>query len=312
MKFKSLKLVGLMGALCLSAAACGEEEGTLSETGEGPSGQLEIRGSDTMVNLGQAFAETYMDEINNNAGISVTGGGSGTGLSALINDDVDIAQSSRLMAEDEIEEAEANDVEVYRFIVGRDGLGVATHPENPVDELTINELKQIFVGDITDWAELGWDDGGDISVYSRQSNSGTYVYFNENIMDGEDFASGAQYMPGSSAIQEAVSQEESAVGYIGIGYFDDSIQAVDVAEDESGEYYTPLDEENVNSGDYPIARPLNFYTNGIPDELTHHYLTWITQDERASEVLSDTGFYHLTEEDVEHNESKYEELDLDY
>ncbi|PSL40847.1 phosphate ABC transporter substrate-binding protein (PhoT family) [Salsuginibacillus halophilus] len=322
MKLKPLMALSLTGVFVLSA--CGEdadtgaeadddaadESTTETESEEAPSGQLEIRGSDTMVNLGQAFAETYMSEANEAAGLSVTGGGSGTGIAALINDDVDLAQSSRLMADEEIQEASDNNVDVHRFIVGRDGLGVATHPENPVDELTVDELKDIFVGEVTSWDELGWEDGGDISLYSRQSNSGTYVYFNENIMDGEDFGSGAQYMSGSSAIQEAVAQDESAIGYIGIGYFDDSINAVDIAADEDSDYYTPLEEENVNSGDYPIARPLNFYTNGVPDGLLEHYLTWVTQDERAGDVLMDTGFYHLTDDDEEQNEEKFSELGL--
>ena len=276
-----------------------------------PSGFLDIRGSDTMVNLGQALAEVYMDNGNPNANLAVTGGGSGTGIAAMINNNVDIAQSSRAMKQEELDEAAANGAVAHEFIIGQDGLAVAIHNDNPVTELTLAQIKDIFTGKITNWADLGWAEGGNITVYSRQSNSGTYVYFNENVMDGEDFGAGAMFMPGSSAIREAVSQEKNAIGYIGIGYIE-GINAVNVALDENSEYYTPFEESNVNEGLYPIARPLYFYVNGKPDGVKLDYLNWVLKSEDAKQVLRDTGFYQIGAKYQDQNKAVYKELGLDW
>ncbi|SDB96810.1 phosphate ABC transporter substrate-binding protein, PhoT family [Pelagirhabdus alkalitolerans] len=287
------------------------QEETTDETSESdPEGYLEIRGSDTMVNLGQSLAEHYMD-TNPNADLSVTGGGSGTGIAAMINNEIDVAQSSRAMTEEEIEDAENNGAQPLEFIIGQDGLAVATNNDNPIEGLTVDEIKSIFVGDITDWSELGWDDGGEITVYSRQSNSGTYVYFNENIMDGEDFADGAMFMPGSSAIREAVEQEANAIGYIGIGYID-GINALNVAIDEDHDYVTPFEESNVDEGIYPIARPLYFYVNGEPDGLMFDYLKWVLQDEDADDVRHDTGFYQIGNDYQDQNVNTFDYLGIEW
>ncbi|MDG5786837.1 PstS family phosphate ABC transporter substrate-binding protein [Evansella sp. AB-P1] len=277
---------------------------------EFPEGYLEIRGSDTMVNLGQAFAEEYMD-YNLNGDLSVTGGGSGTGIAAMINNEVDIAQSSRAMADQEIEDAQANGAEPIEFVVGQDGLAVAINNDNSIEELTIQQIKDIFTGVITDWSEVGWDEGGEITVYSRQSNSGTYVYFNTFVMDGEDFADGAMFMPGSSAIREAVEQEVNAIGYIGIGYID-GIDAVNVALDENSEYVTSFEESNVDEGIYPIARPLYFYVNGTPEGIMLDYLKWVLQSETADAVRYDTGFYQIGSDYQAANKAAFEELGLDW
>ncbi|PYZ93610.1 phosphate-binding protein [Salipaludibacillus keqinensis] len=318
----SMMIVGLMAI----TAACGGGEDEASGNGnsnnnnnsaagdnsaeEMPEGYLDIRGSDTMVNLGQAYAEEYMDH-NENGDVSVTGGGSGTGVAAMINNEVDIAQSSRPMTEEELSDAEANGAEPHEFIVGQDGLAVAINNDNPVEELTVQQIKDVFTGEITDWSDLGWDDGGEITVYSRQSNSGTYVYFNENIMDGEDFADGAMFMPGSSAIRESVEQEVNAIGYIGIGYIE-GIDAVNVALDEDSEYVTPFEESNVDDGSYPIARPLYFYVNGTPEGIMLDYLNWVLKSDEASDIRYDTGFYQIGDDNQAANEETFEELGLDW
>lgn len=317
-----MMIVGLMAI----TAACGGGEDEASGNGnsnnnnnsaagdnsaeEMPEGYLDIRGSDTMVNLGQAYAEEYMDH-NENGDVSVTGGGSGTGVAAMINNEVDIAQSSRPMTEEELSDAEANGAEPHEFIVGQDGLAVAINNDNPVEELTVQQIKDVFTGEITDWSDLGWDDGGEITVYSRQSNSGTYVYFNENIMDGEDFADGAMFMPGSSAIRESVEQEVNAIGYIGIGYIE-GIDAVNVALDEDSEYVTPFEESNVDDGSYPIARPLYFYVNGTPEGIMLDYLNWVLKSDEASDIRYDTGFYQIGDDNQAANEETFEELGLDW
>ncbi|MDE5412467.1 PstS family phosphate ABC transporter substrate-binding protein [Alkalihalobacterium chitinilyticum] len=335
MKFRGRVLSVVLGASIMALAACGggnsseptandggttggdnsnetpTEEVEEVEEAELPSGTLQIRGSDTMVNLGQALAEYYMDNVNEGAGLAVTGGGSGTGITALINNDVDIAQSSRAIKEEEIELAAENGVDVHEFVVGQDGVAVAVNPENPITEMTIGQLKDIFTGVVTDWSELGWEDGGEISVYSRQSNSGTYVFFNEVVMDTEDFGAGAKFMPGTSAIKEAIEQEVNAIGYIGVGYVDDNVTALEVALDENSEYFSPLDKANVASGDYPVARPLFFYTNGSPEGLVLHYLTWVLQDADATAQVEATGFFEIGAYQ-EDNKKVYSDLGIDW
>ncbi|WP_078430236.1 phosphate ABC transporter substrate-binding protein [Alkalihalobacterium alkalinitrilicum] len=320
MKFRGRILSVILGASIMTLAACGggnasepttTDDGTTGgdntedttpteEVAELPSGALDIRGSDTMVNLGQALAETYM-EYNELAGLSVTGGGSGTGIAAMINNNVDIAQSSRAMKDEELDEAEANGADAHEFIVAQDGLAVAIHNDNPVTEMTMQQVKDIFTGKTTDWSDLGWEEGGEISVYSRQSNSGTYVYFNENVMDGEDFGAGTKFMPGSSAIKEAIEQEVNAIGYIGIGYID-GINAANIALDENSEYVTPFEANNVNTGKYPIARPLYFYTNGVPEGLLLDYLKWVITSEDAHQVIYDVGFYQIGQYEDQNNQ----------
>ncbi len=271
------------------------------EQEEMPSGSLDIRGSDTMVNVGQGLAEGYM-EYNEMAGLAVTGGGSGTGIAAMINNNVDIAQSSRAMKDEEIEEAEANGAEPIEFIVAQDGLAVAIHSDNPVKDMTMEQVKDVFTGKVTNWSDLGWEEGGEISVYSRQSNSGTYVFFNENVMDGEDFGAGAKFMPGSSAIAESVSQETNAIGYIGVGYISDDLDAANIALDENSEYITPFESEYVDTGLYPIARPLFFYTNGTPEGVAYDYLKWVLTSDEAKDVIYDTGFYQVGQYEDQNNE----------
>ncbi len=277
---------------------CGSETHVDGDT---PGGSFSIQGSDTMVNLGQALAEHYMYEVNARAALSVTGGGSGTGIAALINDNVDIAQSSRAMRQQEIDNAAANNVEVYEFIVGQDGIALAVHQSNPIERVTAAQLKGIFTGSITNWADLGWSEGGNISVYSRQSNSGTYVFFNELIMDGEDWADGTRFMPGSSAIAEALTTDRQGIGYFGVGYVrTPGNRVLELAQSEEGPYISSLESEKVNSGEYLLARPLYFYTNGVPTGLVRHYLDWVLSDEGQNVIMS-TGFYRVTPEYEEHN-----------
>ncbi len=301
MKKSALLACGLSLVLAFSlVAGCGE-----GSAGGDKEEMIEIQGSDTMVNLNQNWAENYMDH-NQEKYVSVTGGGSGTGIAALINDDVDIAGSSRYMKEEEIESAKENDVEVYEFLVAQDGLAVSVHKDNPVNELTVSELKEIFTGDVTHWEEYGWDEGGEISVYSRQSNSGTYVFFNENIMDGEDWAGDAQFMSGSASINEALTEDRSGIGYYGVGYVDE-VNPVNVAVDEDSEYYSPLEVENINSGEYPIARPLYFYTNGAPEGTVKDFLDYVLSDE-GQELVLEVGFYEMTPEMHAENDEVFEEI----
>ncbi len=310
----SKKIVVLLVVLILSITSLAGCNNEIAENGEDTGNGNEpsfinILGSDTMVNLGQSLAEVYMDEVNPLANIAVTGGGSGTGIAALINDNVDIAQSSRSISATEIEQASDNNVEVFEFVMGQDGLAVVVSEDNPISNLTFAQLKSIFTGEILNWSELGWENGGEISVFSRQSNSGTYVFFNTNVMDGEDWAPNTLFLPGSSSIAEALLTDNSGIGYFGVGYVQDGLKAINVAIDESSDYITPLVKENVDTGLYPIARPLFFYTNGAPSDEVLAYLEWVLSED-GQKVVGDTGFYAYTPVYHQMNEDTFRKAGL--
>ncbi len=256
-----------------------------------PRGSFSAQGSDTMVNMGQFLAEYYMDNVNPGAAIAVTGGGSGTGIAALINNNVDLAQSSRQMKDSEIEQAAENNVEVFEFVVAQDGLAIYLNADNPIDELDVAQLKAILTGKITNWSELGWADGGHIDVFSRQSNSGTYVFINENIMHGEDWAPGTRFQPGSSQVVEGVTADKGGIGYSGIGYLTDGVKAIKIAR-VGQPAVSPKVAANISDGSYPIARPLYFYTNGYPQGVLLDYLEWVLSPE-GQRVVVETGFYGI-------------------
>ena len=300
---KSVQTGLFLGAIFLS--------GTILLTGCGDSSgrsYIEAQGSDTMVNMGQSLAEYYMEEVNQESSISVSGGGSGTGISAIINDDVDIAQSSRAMTQEEIEDAQSRGVEVFEFIVAQDGIAVVVNDENPIEKLSFDELKEIFTGKIQDWSNLGWEDGGNISIYSRQSSSGTYVFFNENVMDGEDFYEDGHFMPGTSAIADSVETDRDSIGYVGVGYVREGIKPLKISSEEGSTYVTPLEAEKVNTGEYPLARPLYFYTNGAPEGEVQEYLEWILSNE-GQKIVQEAGFYQITPEHEKINQDIFQEAE---
>lgn len=276
--------------------------------GCGSGDYIEVRGSDTMVNLGQHFAEAFM-ESNPEISLSVTGGGSGTGIAALINDTVDIAQSSRKIKQEERDDAADHGVEVHEFIVGQDAVSIIVNKDNPLREITLADLKDIFTGKISTWSELGWDGGGNITLYSRQSNSGTYVFFWETVMNEADWADETMYMPGTSAIYEAVVADSNGIGYVGVSYVREEVHALKVAREETGPFVDPLIRANVDDGSYPIARPLYFYINGVPEGAVLEYLQWVLSDE-GKKVLEATGFYANTLEYEQQNSDTFQRLGI--
>lgn len=304
--FKQVGLLVALSLLVIFAAACGGSDAT-----NGNAGTLNVQGSDTMVNLSQAWAERYMNEENEEADIIVTGGGSGTGIAALLNDDTHIAIASRAIRDSELETAADNAIDIHEFVVGQDGVAIYVHPDNPIQQFTVAELKDIFTGVVTDWADVGWAEGGTIDIYSRQDNSGTYAFVVEVIMDDEDWAAGTNYMPGSSALVEGVSQNSAGIGYSGVGYATEDTVIVAVARDESSEYLSPLEEENVLSGNYAVARPLFFYTNGEPAGVTLDFLNYVLKASEAQEVLDDQGFYGIGAYQ-EANQAIYSNLGIDW
>ncbi len=239
---------------------------------------LQVKGSDTMVNLVQSWAEEFM-KTQPDLFVAVTGGGSGTGLAALINGSSEIAASSREIKAQEMVLAKKKGVDPKEFKVALDGLAVIVNPKNPVKQLTLDQLAGIFTGKIKNWKELGGIDSK-IVILSREVNSGTHVYFKEHVLrkgdakSQEEFSSDALLLPSSQAIADEVKQNSGAIGYFGMGYIGKDHQALLVAKDAQSEYVYPS-VEAVISGKYPISRPLFIYTNGEPQGAVKQFLDYI-------------------------------------
>jgi phosphate transport system substrate-binding protein len=250
---------------------------------------IQIKGSDTMVNLGQAWAEKYMEK-NPTEFIAVTGGGSGTGFSSLISGTCDIAMSSRNIKEKEIGLAKQKGINPNEIKVALDGLVVVVNPANPVSKLTIDQLAGIFTGSISNWKELGGK-VEKIVILSREVNSGTHVYFKEHVLrrndpnSKEEFAPSALMLSSSQAIADEVAGNPSVIGYYGMGYISAKQKAVAVAKDDKSEYAEPKI-ENVINGKYPISRPLFLYTNGVPQGLVKKFVDFTLSKEGQDIVLA--------------------------
>ncbi len=242
------------------------------------SNALQIKGSDTMVNLGQAWAEAYM-KLNPGTSIAVTGGGSGTGISAIVNNTCDIAEVSREMKESEIKLVESKGFTPKKIIVALDGLAVVVNPANKISELMIDQLADVFTGKIKNWKELGGRDAK-IVLLSREVNSGTHVYFKEHVLrhgiaDGkEEFAPEALLLSSSQAIADEVSQNHDAIGYYGMGYITSKEKALKISKEKNSPAEAPT-MENVISNAYPISRPLLMYTKGEPQGLVKKFIDYI-------------------------------------
>ena len=252
------------------------------------SNSIQVKGSDTMVNLGQAWAEKFMQE-NPAEFVALTGGGSGTGFSSLINGTCDIAMASRNIKEKEIALAKQKGINPFEIKVALDGLAVVVNPKNPVSNLTVEQLAGIFTGKISNWKEVGGEDKK-IVILSREVNSGTHVYFKEHVLrrqdpnSREEFAPSALMLPSSQAIADEVAGNPSAIGYYGMGYISPKQKPISVAKDDKSEYVAPII-ENVVNGKYPISRPLFLYTNGEPKDLVKKCVDFVLSKEGQDIVL---------------------------
>lgn len=239
---------------------------------------IQVKGSDTMVNLGQAWAEAYMKE-NPKVAIAVTGGGSGTGIAALIAGTVDVVQSSRDMEPKEIELARKRGVNPKEIHVANDGIAVIVHPSNPVNKLTVRQISDIYTGKIRNWKELGGANEKMV-VLSRERNSGTHVFFLEHVVkmgdpkNKNEFSASVLMMPSSQAIIEEVSANPSAIGYVGLGYVTEKQKVLAVAWDDCSPFVFPTI-KSVTSKQYPIARSLLFYTNGEPTAEVKDFIDFV-------------------------------------
>ena len=253
-------------------------------------GNITVKGSDTLVVLAQKWAETYMSK-NADTKVQVTGGGTGTGFAALQNKTTDLCNASRKIKAAEITTCiKAFGKRPTEYKVCLDGLSVYVSADNPVKELTVAQIADIFNGKTKNWKEVGGPDAP-ITVYSRENSSGTYEFFKENVLQGKDFASSAQTMPGTAAVLQAVAKDKNGIGYGGAAY-GAGAKHLKVKKDDASPAIEPT-EENVIKGTYPIWRYLYVYVNPALDKGDiAKYLTWIRGDE-GQKVVKDVGYFPL-------------------
>ena len=253
---------------------------------------IQIKGSDTMVNLGQAWAEAFSKRAAG-ANIAVTGGGSGTGITALINGTCDIAEASRTMEDKEIQAAEAKGIHPNQEKVALDGIAIVVNPKNPVKNLTIDQLREIFLGNIENWKVVGGANKP-IVILSREVNSGTHIFLKEHVLrrgnakGPEEFSPAALMMPSSQAIADEVAGNENAIGYYGMGYIGPKQKVIAVAKDAKSPFIEPT-LDNVKSNTYPISRPLFLYTNGAPQGIVKDFVDFVYSKE-GQEIVKKLDF----------------------
>ncbi len=264
-----------------------------------PTGFIQLKGSDTLVNAGQKVSEEFMKQYPH-IFVAVTGGGSGVGIASLINKTCDVAAASREMKPKEIEMAQKRGVFPKEFTVAYDGVALIVNKDNPVERLTIEDLHRIFTGKAANWKEFGGKDLPIVTL-SREVSSGTYAYFKEEVVqlgkkDGtEEFSAETLLLTSSQAIVEEVVTNEAAVGYLGMGYVSDRTKPLLVGKD--GQFYPP-DVDNVLKATYPLSRPLYFYTNGEPQGVTKLFINF-TLSPKGQQQFMEAGFVPLKTDDAE-------------
>jgi phosphate transport system substrate-binding protein len=248
---------------------------------------ITVRGSDTMVAIGQKWTEIYMQKFPETT-IQVNGGGSGTGISALINRIADICQSSRPMKKREREIIKQKyGREVIEIPVAKDGIVIYVHESNPLSEISIEQMKAIYTGKVKNWKELGWEDH-QIVIYGRENSSGTYEFFKKRVLDGEDFDARVQTLPGTGAIANAVAQDKYAIGYGGIAYSRGiKFLAAKATQDSPA---VPASELTIADNTYPVSRDLYFYLVKEPQGRTRAFIDWVLSDEGQSLAIAEGYF----------------------
>ena len=254
---------------------------------------IENKGSDTLVNLALAWAEAYV-QVKPEVRLSVTGGGTGTGIAAMLNGTVDIANASREIKPEELKAAKEKGMTPQQFVVAGDAIAIIVHPDNPVQRLTLQQLSDIYTGKIKNWREIGGENRL-IVLLSRESNSGTYVYFLENVVRlGKKsdllFSPDTLLMPSSEGISAEVRQNPNAIGYDGLGYVTSDQKMIAVAKDGKAPHVLPS-KETALDGSYPISRALYMYTPDAPSDEVKAYLDWVRTERQV--MVADLGFVPL-------------------
>jgi phosphate transport system substrate-binding protein len=253
--------------------------------------EVMAKGSDTMLNLVQNLAEAF-SSANPDATVSVTGGGSGVGISAVVNKQTDIGDASRAIASKEISSARANGVSPVEYAIAIDGVCVIVNASNPVEKLTIEQLGRLYTGKIANWSAVGGPNKK-VSLYGRQPSSGTFVYFRDEAVKAE-YAASMRQMNGNAQIVEGVRADEGAIGYVGVGYArEQGIKVLSLSKNGT-DYYSPMDKEAVDSGTYPLARPLFQYTNGKAKGDAKAFIQFELSP-AGQKIVEEQGFYPLTQ-----------------
>ena len=245
-----------------------------------------IKGSDTTLPLSQEAAENYL-KSNPSASITVTGGGSGVGLSALVEGTTDIAQASRKIKFIEKQKLKEKGKTVKEIIVAYDALAIVVNPSNNVTNLTRNQLEGIFTGKITNWKEVGGKDQK-IVPYARETSSGTYEFFRKSVLKNKNYMNGIMSMPATGSIIQSVSQTPGAIGYVGLAYLNSSVKAISVSYNDGTTFSKPSI-ENAKNGSYPIVRPLYYYYNSESEAKVSHFINYILSPS-GQKIVSKVGF----------------------
>lgn len=259
---------------------------------------ITVKGSDTEVNLVLQLAEAYMD-TDAAVSISITGGGSGVGIAALLNRKTDIANSSRELSQPEILMANERGVHISPHIFAADAIAILVHPAVGLDSLSLSDLGKIYAGEITDWQQVGGKPGG-ISLYGRQSNSGTFIYFREKVL-GKDFSPALKQMNGTAQIIEAVKNDAGGIGYAGLGYVADpngtpreGFNVLKISAKRGEKAYSPMNLDDIKAGFYPLTRPLFQFTDGLPTGKTLAFLEF-EKSETAQKIIQKNGYLPAAE-----------------
>jgi len=253
---------------------------------------LKIVGSDTMVQMAQTLAKKYMEKYPDRL-VSVQGGGSGTGIAALLNDSAHVANASRKMKDKEFEMAQSKNIVVKEHIVALDALSIVVNPANSVGKLNINQLSDIFAGKVTNWKELGGKDAKIVAI-SRDNNSGTHVYFKEEVLRKGDskseleFGKTIVYAVSNQQIIDQVSANENAISYVGLGWLSAKVKTVDIESEKNKKYIKPSMETAMN-GTYPLSRTLQMYSNEAYNSLSGSFMEYVLSDE-GQNVVEEMGF----------------------
>ena len=271
--------IGLTGCGSTPAATTGTTGGTSAEL----TGSLTVAGSDTMVNMAQAWADAFQT-ANPGVTIAVKGGGSGTGIAALINKTVDFADASREMKPEEISQAGTNGVDPVATKVARDGVAIIVNTANTVDNITLDQLGKIYLGTITNWSQVGGPDKP-ITLVSRDPSSGTYEFMTSKALKGGKFAASAKLLASTQAVADEVASDPNAIGYIGVGYESTKVKVIGV-DGIKASVSTVKDET------YPLWRFLFMYSNGAPAGVAKSYIDWIVGAD-GHKVVTDQGFVTL-------------------
>ena len=270
---------------------------------------IQVKGSDTMVNLVQILAEEYMGKTPG-AAIAVLGGGSGTGITGLINQTCDIANSSREWKPKEIDQAWEKGVSPRFFIAAVDGLSIVVNEKNSLEQLTMAQAGAIYRGEVKNWKAVGGSEKA-VSLYGRQSNSGTYVFMQEFVLGNKNYSTDMKEMNGNAQIIEGLLQDEGAVGYVGVGYLYDQsgqirkgLKIIKISKEPNGPAYLPTDKAAVDSGNYPISRPLFMATNGKPKADVAQFLAWICGPEGQA-IVEREGFFTIGADHKAQNDKNF-------